>query len=269
MLVLAVLVWCGEAKAQHTLEQPDSVLLSDAKEGDYVVRRYRVNTDKEADYAIHYRISSAVLDQKMGDNPTALQELSSLMKHFADTLHRVGKITITGYASPDGPKKLNQTLAEHRAQDFKHFVDQQYGSSHPYTVTLESAIAPWSAVREKLAATSIAGRDEALQILDGNHTPAEKQAALKRLPAVWHFLTHEALPPLRRVEVDILYEQGQVVETRTYVAPKPTPKPTPEAVVAVVEEVIVPSKEDPCCEELLRSETLGIIVAMPGSEVDY
>ena len=67
------------------------------------------------------------------------------------------------------------------------------------------------------------------------------------------------------------YREGQLVETRTKLAPKPAPQPqpTPEAVVVLVEEEVVPSKEDPCCDELLMSETLGIIVAMPGSEVDF
>ena len=274
-LALSALSFCPKAEAQHSLQHPDSVLLSTTMEGSSEVRRYRVTTPMEADYALHYAISSAALNQSMGANPTELADLSTLMHHFADTLHSVEQIHITGYASPDGPEQLNASLAKQRAQNFEHYADKQFGIAGKYDVVVNSAIAPWSDVRAKLAASNIAGRDEALKILDGNHTPAEKQTALKALPAVWHFLAHKALPPLRRVEVDVRYKQGEVVTTRVAVAPKPTPAPastptpasqtTPKPVVTAQQ----PRQTDPCCEELLTSETLGIIVAMPGSEVDY
>ena len=272
-LALSALSVCPKAEAQHSLQHPDSVLLSSSMEGSDEVRRYRVTKPMEADYALHYAISSAALNQSMGANPTELADLSTLMHHFADTLHCVEQIHITGYASPDGPEQLNASLAKQRAQNFEHYADKQFGIAGKYDVVVNSAIAPWSDVRAKLAASNIAGRDEALKILDGNHTPAEKQTALKALPAVWHFLAHEVLPPLRRVEVDVRYKQGEVVTTRVAMAPKPTPKPAPTPAPQATPKPVVtaqqPRQADPCCEELLTSETLGIIVAMPGSEVDY
>ncbi len=271
ILASVALAWSLQAEAQHTLSKPDSVLLSETKSSTETVRNYRVTTPMEADYAMHYAISSAQLNKTMGDNPEELEELTQLMNRLKDSLNRVDAIHIMGYASPDGPAQLNGSLANQRATNFKHYVVKQYALPEGCRVVLGGEIAPWSAVREKLAQSSVAGRDEALKILDGNHTPAEKQAALKQMPAVWQFLAREALPPLRRVEVDVKYRESQLVETRTKLAPKPAPQPqpTPEAVVVLVEEEVVPSKEDPCCDELLMSETLGIIVAMPGSEVDF
>ena len=269
------LLWGRNAEAQQTLAHPDSVLLSTTVEGADEVRRYQVSTPMEADYALHYAISSAALNPKMGENPGELDDLAALMAHFRDTLHQVEQIHITGYASPDGPEQLNASLAKQRAQNFEHYADKQFGIAGKYDVVLNSVIAPWSDVRAKLAASNVAGRDEALKILDGNHTPAEKQTALKALPAVWHFLAHEVLPPLRRVEVDVRYKQGEVVTTRVAMAPKPTPTPkpaptpAPQATPKPVVTAQQPHQADPCCEELLTSKTLGIIVAMPGSEVDY
>lgn len=260
-----MLLWSLSAEAQHQPSQRDSVLLSNRIEGNDEVRSYRVDTPMEADYALHYAISSATLNQRMGDNPEELKELTDLMQTLKDTMHRVEAIHITGYASPDGPEGLNRSLARHRAENFKGYADKQYGLSKRCNVALNSEIAPWSEVRAKLAASSIEGRDEALKILDSNHTPAEKQAALKQMPIVWSYLAREVLPPLRRVEVDVKYKEGRVVETRTVIAPKPAPKPAP-APVATTRPV---KRQDPCCDELLMSETLGIIVAMPDSEVDF
>lgn len=273
ILASVALIGSLQAEARHTLTQPDSVLVSQSVEGNEEVRHYRVITPKEADYEMHYAISSVALNQAMGSNAEELKELSNLMNHVRDTLNSVEQIHIMGYASPDGPEAMNSSLANHRAKNFKQYVVKRFALPKECNVVLGGSIAPWSDVREKLAQSSIAGRDEALKILDSSHTPAEKQAALKKMPEVWQFLAREALPPLRRVEVDVKYREGELVEKRVAVAPKPapapTPKPTPEAVVELVVEEVVPRQDDPCCDELLMSETLGIIVAMPGSEVDY
>ena len=278
-LALVSLLWGRNAEAQQTLAHPDSVLLSTTVEGADEVRRYQVSTPMEADYALHYAISSAALNPKMGENPGELDDLAALMAHFRDTLHQVEQIHITGYASPDGPETLNSQLAKQRAENMKSYVSSHFKSSCSCPVVLDSAIAPWSAVREQLAASSVEGRDEALKILDSNHTPAQKQAALKAMPQVWSFLAHEVLPPLRRAEVDVSYKQCDVVTTRVAMASKPTPTsaptiqstpcPAPKSATKPVVTAQQTKPQDPCCEELLMSETVGIIVAMPGSAVDY
>lgn len=260
-----LLLWSLPTVAQHSVSHPDSLLLSDVIEGNEKVRRYRVDTPMEADYALHYAISSAILNQQMGDNGEELAALAALMRHAVDTMQRVEQVQITGYASPDGPEALNSSLAKRRAQDVKSYADKQFHLSDRCSVTLDSGIAPWSAVREQLASSSVEGKGEALKVLDGDHTPAEKQAALRSLPAVWRFLAREVLPSLRRVVVEVHYQQGQLVETRTVVAPKPAPTPPPTPVATQPK----PKTSDPCCEELLTRETVGIIVAMPDSEVDY
>lgn len=268
-MTLVGVAWMQVVEAQNSLVHADSVLLSDRIEGDYEVRRYQVSTPMEADYALHYAISSATLNPKMGENPLELDNLKMLMNHFQDTLHQVEQIHITGYASPDGPDLLNDRLAKQRAENVKGYVGEHYATSQNCPIVLTSAIAPWSAVREKLAASKVEGRDEALKIIDSSHTSAEKQQALKAMPAVWAFLAREALPPLRRVEVDVNYKQRAVVTTRVAIPPKLAPKPTP-TITPQPEPVATHAKvQDPCCEELLRSETLGIIVAMPTSAVDY
>ena len=104
-------------------------------------------------------------------------------------------------------------------------------------------------------------------ILDSRtHTESEKQAALRRMPEAWRYLAQHILPPMRRVEIDIAYQQGSIVEQRTRIVPaKPQPTEPEVVVVEEIEHTVV----DPCCQELLRSETIGIIVDMPSEEVDF
>lgn len=255
--------------AQNSVVKPDSVLLSNEMEGDYQVKRYLVSEEEDADYVLHYRINNATMNRSMNGNEAELVDLKNLVTGFlADTLNEVEQVKITGYASPDGPLALNTSLAKRRAEDVKKYVDQQYHFSKKYAVTLDSEVSPWSALREAVAKSSIPMKDSVLMILDSRHTDADKQLALKRMPAVWNYLAANILPSMRKVDLVIDYAAKSIVEQRVAVAkPKPTPAPTPTPEVIVVEEVV--EQVDPCCRELCESDQLGVMVDMTEVEVDF
>lgn len=263
------------AQAQATTPKPDSVLLSERTEGDYRVRHYQVNEPTKAAYEIHYRINEALLQQSLGENGAELDSLKQLVGHFRDTLDKLERVRITGYASPDGPASLNAALAKRRAESMQAYLMKQVGTSLHNGIALDSEIASWDAVRAAVANSTIPKREAVLAILDSDTTPMEKQAALKAHPEVWRYMAVHIFPPLRRAEVDICYKQGRIVETRTRIAapkPAPAPKPTPTAKptpAPVAKATDSPCQRDPDCAELLETETLGIIVAMPGTEVDF
>lgn len=272
-LLLAAVVGCAitaEAQINPAPAKVDSVLLSDQTEGDQRISRYLVSEEDDADYALRYRINNATLNRSLNGNEAELTDLKNLVTGFLnDTLAEVEQITIKGYASPDGPAAFNRSLAKRRAEDMKQYVDRHYNFSTKYAVRLDSEVAAWSSLRDRVAASPIPMKDSVLMILDGRHTEAEKQAALKQLPEAWRYLTATILPPVRRVEMVIDYKAGTIVEHRTTIAPpKPAPQPTPQPEVVVVEEV-VEEVIDPCCRELCASDQLGIIVDMPDVEVDF
>ncbi len=260
-----------EVQAQASQRKVDSLLLADHVEGEYRVKQYLVQEPEDADYAIHYRINNATLNRALDKNGAALDELNQLVEErFSDTLNRVERIHITGYASPDGPMALNTALAKRRVADMKSYVDKHYNFSKRYDVELDAEVPAWGSIRAAVAGSSIPHRDSVLQILDGNHSENDKQAALKRMPEVWDYLATHILPPLRRVEVDVAYARGLVVEQRTLVpkpAPAPAPVPEPQPEVVIVEEI--EEVVDPCRDEFCRSEQVGIILDMPYEEVDY
>lgn len=226
----------------------DSVLLSETTEGDYIVRRYLVRSSGDADFTMHYRISLATLDTSLGGNPKQLGDLNAFLSGLVgDTLRKVQSVTITGYSSPDGPVQLNEKLAAQRAQDFKAYVDSKFGLSKRYTVRVNSVAEDWKMCRTLVAQSQIPDRTAVLQIIDGTHTPEQKELALEKLPAAWNYMKANILPPLRRVEVMIAYADGNIVEQRT-LKPKPAPAPAPET-YEVVDETIT-----------------GVIVEMPESK---
>ncbi|MBR5850674.1 MAG: hypothetical protein IKZ12_06410 [Alistipes sp.] len=269
------------ATAQSTIAKADSVLLSERTEGDERISEYRVHTPEEADYSLHYAISSSALNKSLNGNEAEMIDLKNLVQGFlSDTANHVKQVRIKGMASPDGPMALNKSLAAHRAAAMKAYLDQHYHFSKQYPVTTSSEVATWAGVRAAVAADKAVPKQAAvLAILDAKQTPQQTEAALKQHPEVWAYLAKQILPAMRKVELEIDYAVATLVEHATQIAPpkpqpvaeakaQPQPNAQPLAEVVVIEEVISPS-EDPCREAWCSSPQRGVIVDMTFVEVDY
>ncbi len=238
----------------------DSTLLSETTDGDYIVRRYMVKNHGDADYTVRYQINLAMLNATLNGNSKQLDELNAFVGNLmTDTLMHVRQVTITGYSSPDGPVKFNEALAARRARDFKTYVDKKYNFSKKFDVKVNSVAEDWEMCRALVAQSQIPDRQAVLNIIDGNHTPDQKEMALKKMPAAWDFMKKNILPPLRRVELTIAYGDGSIVEQRTLI-PKPKPAPAP-----VVEQ----QSCDTCPCEVVDEAITGIIVEMPETGHEY
>ncbi|HJC76117.1 MAG TPA: hypothetical protein H9929_01240 [Candidatus Alistipes excrementavium] len=251
------------AQIKSTMSAPkaDSVMLSETTDGDYLVRRYMVRSDADTGYTVRYKISSSTLTTNFDGNPSEIQGLTDFINSMdRDSLMQVKSVTITGYASPDGPLALNERLAKNRAQSLKNYVDEQFGLSKKYDVRTASVASDWDAAREAIARSNVPDKQTVLGIIDrrGGRTAVEQR--LKALPAeVWKYLADRILPPMRYAEIAIAYVGGREVVQRTLI-------PKPEVVVVEeVEEVCC----DPCaCVEVMESVN-GLIVEMPDVPVDF
>ena len=245
------------ARAGSAVPAPaaDTVMLSEATDGDYIVRRFLVKRQGDTDYSIRYQINLASLSAALDGNSRELDGLNAFVDNLMrDTLMHVKSVEITGYSSPDGPRAFNETLARNRARDFKSYVDKNYGFSKKYDVTLNSVAEDWEMCRALVARSSVPDKQAVLGILDGKQSSDAKELALKKIPAAWEYMIKNILPPLRRVELTINYGEGSVVEQRTMI---PRPKPAPQPVC------------EPCGCEVIDESITGIIIEMPGSDVDY
>ncbi len=260
MLVVALLALATLAEARAQNPKADSLLLTERNEGDYRVRCYRVEQPAEADYTLLYRINLASLDAKLGENPAELRQMEQFFSTLVgDSLRTVKLISITGYASPDGPDALNERLSKARTDNFTTYGNDHYHLTKHYHLEQSSVAEDWSAVRSAVAQSSMPDRERVLQILDSPASHAQKESELKALPEAWDYLKTKLLPPLRRVEVKVNYSRGSIVEQRTLVAP---PVPAPREVAHTA-----PAKPadpcDPCACPLVDEEITGIIVAYP------
>lgn len=250
------------AQTRSTMSAPkaDSVMLSETTDGDYLVRRYMVRSDSDTDYTLRYKISTSSISTNFDGNPAEIKGLDNFIGSMDnDSLMHVRAITITGYASPDGPLALNQRLAKGRAQSLKTYVDKKYGLSNKYEISTSSEASDWNAAREAISRSNVPHKQEVLNIIDQRDAAPAIEQRLKAMPAeVWTYLAEQILPPMRYAEIVISYAEGRIVEQRTLI-------PQPEVIIVEeVEEIC-----DPCACIDVEESINGIIVEMPDVPVDF
>lgn len=250
------------AQNKSTVSRPaaDTVMLSETADGDYLVRRYVVNSDKIDGYSIRYLINSARLMPSLNGNPGEIRDLNAFVESLAsDSMLRVRSIEIVGYASPDGPRAFNEQLAKRRAQDFRNYVDKKYDLSKRYDVSVKGVAENWNAAVAPVRSSSIQDRQAVLDILGSRDSDQQKELRLKRMtPAVWNYMRETILPPLRRVEMTVHYAQSRYAEQRMLIVP-----------VVEEREVVVEEVCNPCCDVVIDESINGLIVEMDDVGVDW
>ena len=206
------------------------------RDGDYIVRRYVVTdgTPQYANYEIHYAINSANTVAGFEDNSEVLARLDSFFNQIkSDSLVHISKITVTGYASPDGTTQFNSALAEKRAEELSSMIAKRYGLTD-YNIAISSQVEPWSATTDAIEHSSLSNRNDLVNIVNSNEAPMTIDHRLKRENKAWNWLKRDVLPDMRKATVTIAYTKDQVTDKREYV-----PTSTAPADMIIVEEYIV------------------------------
>ena len=206
------------------------------RDGDYIVRRYIVTdaTPQSANYEIHYAINSANTVMGFEDNSEVLARLDSFFNEMKrDSLVHISKISVVGYASPDGTTQFNSALAQKRAKELSTMLAKRYGLDN-YNIAISSEVEPWSATTDAIEHSSLNNRSDLVRIVNANETPMTIDHKLKRENMAWSWLKSDVLPEMRRATVTIAYTKDQVTDKREYKPVASTP-----ADVVIVEEFIV------------------------------
>lgn len=209
------------------------------RDGDYIVRRYIVTdgTPHSANYEIHYAINSSDAVMGFEDNSEVLAQLDNFFDQMKkDTLVHISKISVMGYASPDGTTKFNSALAQERAKELSAMLAQRYGLAD-YNIAVSSEVEPWSATTDAIEHSSLNNRTDLVRIVNSNEEPMTIDHRLKRENKAWNWLKKDVLPDMRKATVTIAYTKDQVTDKREYKPVESTP-----ADVVIVEEFIVEDK---------------------------
>ena len=136
----------------------------------------------------------------------------------------VKKITIKGYASPEGSYENNIRLAKGRTAALKQYVRNLYRFDEDFIGT-DYEPEDWEGLREFVAGSGLAHREEILALIDSDMAPDPKNDKLRETwPDEYQFLLQTVYPALRHSDYTIEYTIRQfssVDEIRAVMASAP------------------------------------------------
>ncbi|MCH5311017.1 MAG: hypothetical protein J1E57_03560 [Prevotella sp.] len=117
----------------------------------------------------------------------------------------VKRITIKGFASPEGSYANNIRLAKGRTESLKQYVRKLYHFSNDF-ISTDYEPEDWAGLRDYVVKSNIANRDGILAIIDSNLEPDPKNSKIQSTyPVQYAFLLKEVYPALRHSDYTIEY----------------------------------------------------------------
>ncbi len=137
----------------------------------------------------------------------------------------VTRLTIKGFASPEGKYSNNVRLAKGRTETLKQYVQKLYKFAPDFIAT-DYEPEDWAGLRRYVASSTLGHRDEILGIIDDTMLePDTKDLRIKqRYPNEYRFLLAEVYPGLRHSDYTIAYtvrSYSDVNEIRAIMATQP------------------------------------------------
>ncbi len=183
-----------------------------------------ISETKEAD--IHYTIqqSSVKRSELKADDIKALEEFVKLANKTENEEFK--GIEISAYASPDGPEKLNNRLAEQRKKSADKYLAKVIGKSKvskedaKTLYSLKSTSEDWDGFKGLVGSSTIEDKDLILRVLSMYSDPVVREKEIKNISATYKVLADDILPKLRRSELLVKvdrtgYSDSMLVELAT------------------------------------------------------
>jgi len=208
----------GLAMGSKTLELPDRLLTQGC-----IITSTRVGNDEDVligadkyekvtvvkkQAEIYYPIQSAVIPSK-----EMRSESTKALKEFIAQKWNTAHVSITAWASPDGPEDLNDRISGERTNSAFKYVQRELkrmklvGADNDDLYTKISKGEYWDGFNELVAASSLEDKQLILDIVNRHADFAKREQEIKNLAVVYLTLADEILPLLRKADIVVgLYE---------------------------------------------------------------
>lgn len=119
---------------------------------------------------------------------------------------KVKKISLCGYASPEGPYANNVRLAEGRTVALREYVRKQY--EFPENLfSVSSVPEDWKGLREAVAKSELADKDQIIEFIDSDYPIEKRNDRLRQLfPDTYPYLLKYVYSGLRHTDYVVNYE---------------------------------------------------------------
>ena len=148
---------------------------------------------------IMYAINSSSVSKKAANS----DELKAFKQNVIETQandRASQKLYVHGYASPDGPERLNDKLSSARSKS-GHKTAENLLKGTGMELDVASYGEDWEGFKELVAESDIEDKDIILQVLGRYDSSSQRESEIKNMSAVFTELKKEILPKLRRAQL--------------------------------------------------------------------
>ena len=155
---------------------------------------------------IDFPVNDVIIHETYSNNATELNKIVQTIDAIKnDTNVTITHISIHGYASPDGPYKLNERLSRERTQALKEYVCRLYTFDQ---TDIQTSHTPedWEGFEALLTDTAFQQKEAVMRIVTGSLHPDRKEEKLKKqFPAFYRFVLEHWFTLLRHSDYTIEY----------------------------------------------------------------
>ena len=162
--------------------------------------------EKSGSAYLDFPVNQTTIRQDYRRNSTELAAIDATIQSVEDDPNAtITKVTIKGYASPEGSYANNKRLAEGRSNALLDYVKglHDFGNAE-FAVSAEPE--DWAGLEKRIASSNIEGKDQWLAIIRDSEPSDldQKEAKLKQLPAYAQVL-RDIYPALRHSDYTVEY----------------------------------------------------------------
>lgn len=188
----------------------------------YIQPTIEVIKTRSEQYEAHldFPVSKAVILPDFMNNHAELTNIQNMFRNIQDDKNlTVTGIGIEGFASPEGPLKLNEKLSQERAEALKKYLTtNEKVPANLYKVAFGGE--NWDGLIAALEKSSVPQRNEFINIIKDTPNDVRRKELIMRLDggAPYRHILKEIYPGLRKVNCKIDYtvvnfdvEQGRII----------------------------------------------------------
>ena len=158
-------------------------------------------------------------------NPAELGKIRATIDTVrADKDYSITRISLKGYASPEGGYAWNVRLSEGRTKALQDYLMKEYSFSADL-FRAEPGAENWEGLRRYVAASSLADKDAILALIDSEETDLDRKEHRIRdtYRASYQTILHDCYPALRRTDytVDYVIRGFDVAEAKEVIKVRP------------------------------------------------
>ena len=150
---------------------------------------------------------------KIRESELKNSEVASLNGQFSvaakDSSKKIEGVQISSFASPDGPYKLNESLASNRQKATVDYLRKEMKKTKTSSdIDAKFTAEDWDGFQQLVSNSNIQDKDLILRVLSMYSDPEKRNEEIKNLSTVYQTLAEQVLPKLRRskmmLTVDII-----------------------------------------------------------------